>query len=501
MILKHARYWFGVGFLLWAGPIQLIAQSAILGGLVVDASNGEPLAAVNVALQDESGRLSGTTSNSDGYFLITRIKPGRYFLLASFVSYVTHRDTLDFEANGRITINIGLEESLLTMHQVIITAEGLGQSVATAGLQIITPTQIEIVPMPDISGDLMAYLQVLPGVMSPGDRGGQLFVRGGTPAQNLILLDGVPLIQPFHIVDFFSAFPSEIIRSAKMYAGGFGAKYGGRLSSVIDVSTRNGNKQRFEGSASVGTFLTSLHVEGPLKQGQTSFMGSIRESLVKRAFPGAMVGDLPFQFGDEFLKIHSNLTDGSQLSVTFVNSHDQGRVDETESLKSDDLSDLLNVTTEATLDEIKWRNTALGFRLVTLPEVAPVFGELTGSITNFVNEFGAPANPDRKSSAFVVRSAAQLAHKIDQTELRWGATLELVDVKYDLDGLFQDLDAATDSYVKVGPFVDVEMRPSGNLSFNPGLHMFFVAGDQIAVRLEPRIRMSWFPAGSPLVTS
>jgi hypothetical protein len=224
-------------------------------------------------------------------------------------------------------------------------------------------------------------------------------------------------------------------------------------------------------------------------------MGSIRESLVGRVLPGAFVGDLPFSFGDEFLKVHSNLTDGSHLSVTFVNSHDRGQIDETESLKSDDLSDLFNVTTDSTLDEIKWGNTALGFRLVTIPEIAPVFGELTGSITRFVNEFGDPKDPDRKSSAFIYRAATGLAHKVNQTEFRWGATFELIEVEYDLDGLFQEVDAASDSYVEVGPSVDVEIRPSGNLRLNPGLHMFFAAGDRTAVRLEPRLRASWFPAG------
>ena len=175
------------------------------------------------------------------------------------------------------------------------------------------------------------------------------------------------LVQPFHIIGFFSAFPSDIIRSVDVYAGGFGAKYGGRLSSVIDVTSRNGNKRRFEAAASVGTFLTSVRLEGPLKVGKTSFLASVRESVVSEVLPNALVGDLPFKFGDEFLKVHSTLNDGSQLSVTLVNSHDRGQIDETESLKSDDLSDLLNVETKPSLDEIKWGNTALGFRLVTIP--------------------------------------------------------------------------------------------------------------------------------------
>ena len=146
---------------------------------------------------------------------------GRQVLAASFLGFETHRDTLYLRAGERQNLTIELEPASLAFDEVVVTAEGQGQAVGAAGLQTITPKQIEMAPMPDISGDLIAYLQVLPGIMSPGDRGGQLFVRGGTPAQNLILLDGIPLFQPFHIVGFFSAFPSDIVRSANIYAGRF----------------------------------------------------------------------------------------------------------------------------------------------------------------------------------------------------------------------------------------------------------------------------------------
>ena len=363
-----------------------------------------------------------------------------------------------------------------------------------AGLQTITPKQIETVPMPDISGDLMAYLQVLPGVMSPGDRGGQLFIRGGTPAQNLVLLDGIPLIQPFHIVGFFSAFPSEIIRSVDLYAGGFGAEYGGRLSSVLDISSRNGNKQRYEGSASIGTFLTSLSVEGPLVPGKASFIGTIRESLMKDAVPSSLTGNLPFDFGDEFAKLHMNLDESSQLSVTFVNSHDRGLVDETEAIRTDNLEQLAQGGVTTT-DEVSWRNTAIGFRLVSMPNFSPIFGELTGSLGRFSNKFGTPGSPERVSNAVIARTATTLAHRIDVNEVRWGAALELVQVDYDLDGTFQELDSDHDAYINFGPFVEFDWRPSGNVRAIPGLRTFLAAGRQVVAKVEPRIRLSWFPSG------
>ena len=224
-------------------------------------------------------------------------------------------------------------------------------------------------------------------------------------------------------------------------------------------------------------------------------MASIRESLISETLPDNLVGDLPFRFGDQFFKVHSNLPDGSQLSVTVVNSHDRGLVDATESLKSDDLTDLLNVSTDPVTDEIKWGNTAVGFRLVSLPDVTPVFGELTGSMTRFVNEFGNDQEPGRKSTALVTRAATSLTHKIGLNELSWGASLELVDVDYDLNGLFQDLDAADAAFIEVGPFVEFLYRPSGKFSLTPGLHSFVATGTRTVVLIEPRVRASWYPVG------
>src|SRR5690606_24875027 len=149
---------------------------------------------------------------------------------------------------------------------------------------------------PDVEGDLATYLQTLPGVVTLGDRGGQLFVRGGTPSQNLVLIDGLLVYQPFHIIGFFSAFPQELVQSVDVYAGGFGPRYSGRVSSVIDVTMREGNKQRFEGAASVSPFLASARAEGPLRRGAVSFLASLRSSVIEPVAPTLIGQELPFQF-------------------------------------------------------------------------------------------------------------------------------------------------------------------------------------------------------------
>ena len=101
-----------------------------------------------------------------------------------------------------------------------------------------------------------------------------MFIRGGEPTQNLVMLDGMQVFQPFHIVGFFSAFPSDIINTADVYAGGYGGKYGGRLSSVIDITARTGNKRRLVGALTAAPFVSSIRLEGPLLPGKISFLAS-----------------------------------------------------------------------------------------------------------------------------------------------------------------------------------------------------------------------------------
>ncbi len=112
--------------------------------------------------------------------------------------------------------------------------------------------------------DFAQYVQVLPGVIFTGDQGGQLYIRGGAPIQNKVLLDGMVVYNPFHSIGFFSVFDSDIIRSADVYTGGFNAEYGGRISSVMDIVTKDGNRNRQSGKISASTFGSKLLLEGPL---------------------------------------------------------------------------------------------------------------------------------------------------------------------------------------------------------------------------------------------
>ena len=182
-----------------------------------------------------------------------------------------------------ITLNLALTPTDLRMEVVLVESERTsGAARTTAGHQIIRPQDLELVPSPDVSSDLVGYLSAQPGVVTAGDRGGQMFIRGGEPTQNLIYLDGILLVQPFHVFGSYPAFPSDIIQRADIYSAGFGARFTGRLSAVIDVTSRPGNNQEFAGSIGVSPFVTSVVAEGPIVPGRASILLSARESMLER---------------------------------------------------------------------------------------------------------------------------------------------------------------------------------------------------------------------------
>ncbi|MDX1531676.1 MAG: TonB-dependent receptor, partial [Rhodothermales bacterium] len=343
------------GALLAAGFVvpEAHAQRATLRGVVTDRADGQPLFGVNVVaerLGAEDDAFYGAASDPDGLYVLSRIPSGRYAVRATFLGYEPYADTLALEPGAIRQLNLALGETAEALDEVTVEAErSSGAANVTAGLQSVRAADIELVPTPDVSGDLATYLQTLPGVVSTGDRGGQLFIRGGEPTQNLVLLDGMPLYQPFHVVGFYSAFPQDVLNQADVYAGGYGSRFGGQLSSVLDIGTRTGNKRGYYAAASVAPFVTALQAEGPLAEDRVSFLASARRSVIEQGAANLVDEPLPFEFGDYFGKVHANITDSGQLSVTGIHTFDEGSVGDPASVRP---------------DEVRWSNTALGGRFL-----------------------------------------------------------------------------------------------------------------------------------------
>jgi len=456
---------------------SVFGQSATLRGFVSDQSNGQPIELVNVALQNQAGDMQGSVSNRDGFYQIIRISPGRYILFASFIGYRVYRDTLDIEAGEVRTININLVPGTEELDEVLVETERTeGVARVIAGQQIIRPAEIERIPTLDVSGDLASYLSTLPSVVTTGDRGGQLFVRGGEPTQNLVLIDGILLYQPFHILGFYSAFPSEILSRTDFFAGGFGSKYGGRLSSVLDIAARSGNDRSYTGTLSVSPFMSTAHVEGPLLKEGWSFLASARQSTIEQGASQYIGRDLPFLFGDFFGKINGRITDNTRVSFTSLKTYDRGTLREE---GGDNVS-----------DELRWSNEAVGMRMLMLPRTVPVMLDMHLSYSRLHSELGTRDEPRQTTTVDNTYLALEATYFGEGLDVEAGSTLRVSKPQSELSGLFQNLDETRGKVTHWGNYLDFDYDLGGGWHFRPGLRVQFYEA-RYRPFFEPRVRIIW----------
>ncbi|MBT8400548.1 MAG: TonB-dependent receptor [Rhodothermia bacterium] len=459
---------------------EALSQTATMRGFIVDDAGGEALQGVNVILRSPAGEVIGTATDSEGFYIVTSIAPGTYYFQASFIGFIAETDTLLLAPGETLTRSIRLQVDRTELGELVVEAERSRQPASvTAGLQSVSPQDIELIPAPDVSADLVNYITTMPGVVATGDRGGKLFIRGGEPTQNLVQLDGMLVYQPFHIVGFYSAFPADLVRNADIYAGGFGAKFGGRLSSVVDISTRNGNKRRFNAAATLAPFVSSARIEGPLARDRVSVILSARQSVIDQGAAKLIDEPLPFRFGDQFAKIHASLSSSSQLSTTVIRTTDRGVVGLDEGT-----ADLDSPTT----DQVKWENLAFGTRFIVLPSTLPVFAEILLSASQLDQSFGPKDDPVRSSDIFMFNGSANVTYFTPSVDVHWGLFLQSSELKSNLGGQFQNVANEEEYVTEAGLYAEPEIRVTSNLIVRPGvrLHSF---PSKSKTFLEPRFRI------------
>lgn len=446
------------------------AQLATVRGRVVDGE-GSSLGGVNIALRASDGRLIGTATD-DGFFLISRIPPGDYVLTASFIGFTTITDSLSLAFGDAITRNYTLLEDAAVIETIIVESERSSNPDRPVGLSIVSPQSLARIPSPGLSRDLAAALTRETGVVTLGDRGGQLFIRGGTPMQNLFLLDGMRILQPLHILNQFSVFPSDILSYADVYAGGFGAYYGGRIASVVDVNTRNGNKKRFQGSASVSPFLAAVHAEIPIIPEQASIIVSVRESLI-RDFGDNVLGDpLPYRFGDSFVKAHAFLNETSNLAFTSLRSHDSGN------LAGNDKIDR----------EVSWTNEAYGFNYFYLSQTLPILTEITVSTTRFSMQKGERDDPEQSTNVGGFEGSFNFGYLLGSYQVHFGIFAQTQQLKYTLGRRITD--SREEFVTEGGAFIEGRFDLPGKIHVVPGVraHSFPSRNQSYA---EPRLQVAF----------
>lgn len=295
---------------------QLFAQKYTISGYIKEAGSGESLIGANVY---NARTLQGTTTNNFGFYSLTLNRDSIRFAV-SYVGYQTQ--IFNFFLHKDTTIHVNL--SAAQLREVVIrgTAEGSIQESSRMGTIQIPIDQIKAMPALLGEVDVLKVLQLLPGVQSGVEGSSGLYVRGGGPDQNLILLDGVPVYNASHLFGFFSVFNADAINHVELIKGGFPARYGGRLSSVIDIHMKEGNMNKIQGEGSIGIVASKLTLEGPIKKDQTSFIVSARRTyidlltrpLIKLATQGNETAG--YYFYDLNAKINHRINDKNRIYLS-----------------------------------------------------------------------------------------------------------------------------------------------------------------------------------------
>jgi len=252
-----------------------------VNGYIRDAASGEELIGANVAILENG---TGTITNTYGYYSLT-LDPGFYTLVYSYVGYVT--ETRPVNLGSDMVLNIELEESYLELEEVTITAEARNANITRVETGSTQLPIKSIKKIPALLGevDVIKAIQLLPGVQVTSEGSSGFSVRGGSPDQNLILLDEAPVYNASHLLGFFSVFNNDAIKDVKLYKGDIPASSGGRLSSLLDIRMKDGNNRRLSATGGIGTISSRLTLEGPLFSEKASFLLSGRRTYADIFLP------------------------------------------------------------------------------------------------------------------------------------------------------------------------------------------------------------------------
>lgn len=454
------------------------SQNGSLRGFVYNKSDGEAVPFSNVYFK---GTTIGANTDLNGFFSITKVPPGKYTLLITNLDFDTITEAITITAGEILSKKYFCTKGGVKLKEVEISAEKAEKiENTTVAVQKIDPTIIAKLPSVG-EPDLAQYLQVLPGVVFTGDQGGQLYIRGGLPVQNKVLMDGMQIYNPFHSIGLFSVFDNDIMKNADVYSAGFNAEYGGRTSSVMDITTRDGNKKRLSGKVAASTFAAKMVLEGPfvkLKEdgkGSASFIVSAKHSYLpqtsKRLYTYANKDGLPFYFTDIYGKASINATNGSKVSVFGFN-----------------FSDKVDYADIATYN---WTSTGAGSNFVLIPSGSNLLIEGVFAFSNYKIGYQNPKieTDNKKSGVSGFNGGFNFIRFVGRSEVKFGFEGIITNTTYELQNPFFTKVTAERSTSDISGYVKYKYVDSKKrFIFEPGFRAMYYATLNV-FSPEPRVSL------------
>lgn len=368
-------------------------QDNTIRGFIYDKSNGEAMGFEKIkVLKLDSSIVAGAVTDLNGFFSIPKLEKGFFLLKVDNFKYEVAFQKVEIK-EGKKIYDIKFEliksDNIKEFDEVKVSADNKTKRTEIEISKLkLDKASLERIPSYGAENDIVGAFSVTPGVVTTGDQGGQLYVRGGTPIQNKVLLDGMTVYNPFHSIGFFSIFETELVKNVDIYTGGFESKYGGRISSVMDITYRDGNRQEFGGKVSASPFLAKLVLEGPIGKKNLdgspragSYIFSAKHSLLdytsKSLYPRINDGNgLPFNFTDLYGKVTFTSDGGSKFSA--FGFHNQDSVN-------------------YSVADLNWDASGGGINFLMVPSGSPIFirGHVNGS--NFQTTFAETALEPRYS--------------------------------------------------------------------------------------------------------
>ena len=453
------------------------AQNNSILRLMVTEEGGQPIVSANVLLFEE-GKTEFSRygiTNRDGFVEFRNLLEGVYSIKISYVGFEALEQSFELKSGETKIEQIVLIETLSNLGEVQVTAEGEFQT-GEVGVTRVRAEDIDRVISASIEGDLMAYIQTMPGIVTIGDQGGDLYIRGGTPSQNQVLVDNIPLVKPFHISNLFSAFPEKVVGSAYVMAGGFDNSYMGSTSAVIDVNLRSGDLREASASGSFSPYLSSLFLETPVKKDHSSLLISGRTSTIKKFSGYLSTEKQDIQFYDLIAR-YSMRVEGYNCSATGMLTGDEGVINKVRNIN------------------LSWENKAIGVRCFGFDKNFAHPFEVSLGYSTYSNAEGNSQNTERDASVNQAFMRMDFEEEWLNLQVDYGLNLMFKSFQSKANERFAAFDDGFDLGISLLQlYGKTRYDFSQNLSLEPGLSLqMAMAHGELKSTFEPRARLKYNP--------